>query len=245
MIGPDATIPGMAVASPERLGDELVRLLHRGAAVPEFTRDAARILARAVPFDGVCMLTMDPATLLPTGEVVENGLPPEATARMTEIEMRGDDFNAFRTLARSARPAAALSAATGGDLDRSRRHREVRRPHGFGDELRAALVDDDVAWGGLTLLRADDREAFTPAEATLVACVAWHLAEGVRRAILAGALSAERRPRVDRGAPDAHLEVQVRPGRVAGRADRADPARRPRRTPAAGRRCGTGARTTS
>ena len=53
----------MAIASPERLRDDLVRLVHRGAGVPEFTRDAARILARAVPFDGVCMLTMDPATL--------------------------------------------------------------------------------------------------------------------------------------------------------------------------------------
>ena len=54
-----------------------------------------------MPFDGVCVLTMDPATLLPTGEVVENGLPPAATARMTEIEFRGEDFNSFDALARS------------------------------------------------------------------------------------------------------------------------------------------------
>jgi hypothetical protein len=76
----------MTGASAERLRDELVRLVHRGADVPDFALGAARILARAVPFEGVCVLTMDPATLVPTGEVVENGLPTAAYARMAEIE---------------------------------------------------------------------------------------------------------------------------------------------------------------
>jgi hypothetical protein len=75
----------MAVASPERLRSDLVRLLHRGAGVRDFSLGAARILARAVPFDGVCVLTMDPATLLPTGEVVENGLPPSAAQEAQRI----------------------------------------------------------------------------------------------------------------------------------------------------------------
>ena len=158
------------------------------------------------------MLTMDPATLLPTGEVVENGLPPEATARMTEIEMRGEDVNAFVALA--ARTAAAsLSEATDGDLDRSRRHREVRRPHGFGDELRATLVDDAATWGGLTLLRASDREPFTPADADARRLVAPHLAEGLRRAMLLGALSAAASG--GRGARRARAAGARQRGRVA------------------------------
>ena len=69
----------MAAASPERLRDDLVHLVHRGHGVREFALGAARILRRAVPFDGVCVLTLDPATLLPTGEVVENGLPAAVT----------------------------------------------------------------------------------------------------------------------------------------------------------------------
>ena len=73
--------------------------MHRGADVRDFALGAARILARAVPFEGVCVLTMDPATLVPTGEVVENGLPPAAFARMAEVELRGEDYNAFRSLA--------------------------------------------------------------------------------------------------------------------------------------------------
>jgi hypothetical protein len=127
--------------------------VHRDADVHDFAHGAARVLARAVPFEGVSVLTMDPATLVPTGEVVENGLPESAFARMAEIELRGEDYNAFRSLALSERHAATLSHATGGDLDRSERHREVRAPNGFGDELRAALVDDHTTWGALTLLR--------------------------------------------------------------------------------------------
>jgi DNA-binding CsgD family transcriptional regulator len=181
----------MAVASPERLRGDLVGLLHRGGGVRDFSLGAARILARAIPFDGVCVVTMDPATLLPTGEVVENGLPKAATARMAEIEIGGEDSNSFSALGSSGEFAGCLSGATSGDLDRSLRHRELRRPNGFGDELRAALVDDSATWGGLTLLRASDQEPFTPADTALVASLSRHLAEGLRRAMLLASLSGE------------------------------------------------------
>jgi len=177
----------MAVA-PERLRGDIVRLLHRGPGLRDFTHEAARAIARAVPFDGVCLLALDPATLLPTSEVVENGLPPEVGARLAELETRGLDFNHFTVLARSERRAATLVDATEGHLDRSRRHHELRDPAGFGDELRAALVEDDATWGGLTLLRAAGSPAFTPEEVALVAALSQPLAEGVRRAVLDGTL---------------------------------------------------------
>jgi DNA-binding CsgD family transcriptional regulator len=163
--------------------------MHRGADMHDFALDAARIVARGVPFDGVCVLAMDPATLLPTQEIVENGLPVAVMPRMAEIEAHGDDFNSFASLAGSGQSAASLSAATGGDLQRSRRHREVRRPSGFGDELRAVLADDGVIWGALTLLRGSESPDFTPAEAALVAALTRELAEGLRRATLFAALS--------------------------------------------------------
>ncbi len=104
-----------AATSPERLRDDLVRLVHRGADVRGFSIGAARILARAVPFEGVCVLPMDPATLVPTGAVLENGPPTAAYPRLKENEFRGEDFIAFRSLALSERHAATLSQATGGD----------------------------------------------------------------------------------------------------------------------------------
>ena len=83
-------------------------------------------------------------------------------------------------LARSDRPAAALSDATHGDLNRSLRHRELRAPNRFGDELRAVLADDGAIWGGLTLLRGDDQPDFTQAETDTLASLARVLTDGVR-----------------------------------------------------------------
>jgi hypothetical protein len=75
------------VASPDRFRRDLVDLLHRGGDVREFSLRAARILGRSVPFDGVCMVTLDPATSLPTSEVSENGLPLEVMPRLARIEV--------------------------------------------------------------------------------------------------------------------------------------------------------------
>jgi DNA-binding CsgD family transcriptional regulator len=180
-----------AATSLERVRDDLVRLVHRGADVRGFSLGAARILARVVPFDGVCVVPVDPATLLPTASVLENGPPTDTHLRLKEIEFRGDDFIPLRSLALSERHAATLSQATGGVLDRSRRHREIMGPNGFGDELRAALVDGQVTWGAVAFLRGADRRAFSPADTGLLEAVARHLAEGLRRAVL-----------LDRDAPD-------------------------------------------
>jgi DNA-binding CsgD family transcriptional regulator len=174
----------MPGASAERVRGDLVRLVDRGAGVRDFALGAAQILRRAVPFDGVCVITTDPATLMPTGAVVENGPPTTVYARAKEIESCGEDFNSFRSLALSECNAATLSQATGGVLDRSERYREIMGPHGLGDELRAALVDGQATWGALVLLRGADCEPFSPAETALVESVTRHLAEGLRRAVL-------------------------------------------------------------
>jgi DNA-binding CsgD family transcriptional regulator len=172
------------VTSPARVREELVRLMHRGADVRGFALGAARILARAVPFEGMFVATMDPATLVPTGVVAENVPPPATHPRLKEIEFGGQDFNALLSLAVSGRRAATLSQATGGVLDRSERHREIMGPHGFGDELRAVLVDDDATWGAVSFLRGSDCEPFSAADTALVEAVTAPLAEGLRRAVL-------------------------------------------------------------
>lgn len=173
----------MASPSRARLRDDLARLARRGLGTREFSLAAARALRPSVPFDGVCLVTVDPATLLPTGEVVDNGLPAAATERLTEIEVLETDFLKFSDLSRSRRHAGGLSEATHGDLDRSLRHRELKGPHGFGDELRVALVGDAGTWGGLTLLREAGRSPFTPADARLLGSLAAEFADGVRRAV--------------------------------------------------------------
>ncbi len=174
----------VATAARDRVRGDIGRLVHRGLGVQDFSRAVTRILGRAVPFDGMCLLTMDPATLLPTGEVVESPLPAAARIRLGEIELREPDVNKFAALARAQRPAASLGEVTDGDLDRSLRQREVRQPHGFGDELRGVLSDTTGTWGALTLLREAKRPHFTPGEVRFVASLAGTLADGLRRAAL-------------------------------------------------------------
>jgi hypothetical protein len=175
-----------ATCERQRVRDEVVRLVHRIAHVPQLAREVTRVLRRAVPFDGTCLITMDPATFLPTGEVVENALSPTAAVRLMEIEIREPDVNKFTYLARRRLPAAGLAAATAGELDRSTRHRELRRPSGFDDELRVVLTGATGTWGALTLLREARRPRFTPAETQLMASLAVPLADGIRRATLLG-----------------------------------------------------------
>ena len=174
----------VATAVRESVRADVAGLAHRGLDVPEFSTAVARALVRAVPFDGTCLLTIDPATLLPTGEVVENGLSAAETVRLTEIELREPDFNKFSALARAPRAAASLSESTAGDLDRSLRHRELRRPRGFDDELRAVLSDAAGTWGALTLMREAGRPCFTAADVRFVASLGGLLADGLRRAML-------------------------------------------------------------
>jgi DNA-binding CsgD family transcriptional regulator len=171
-------------ATYERVRRDIDRLANRGLDPRGLSRAAASILVRAVPFDGTCLLTMDPATLLPTGELVDNGLPAAVWRRLTEIELREPDDNKFTTLARGCQPAASLCRATDGDLSRSLRHRELHRPNGFEDELRVVLSDATGTWGALTLLREVRRPHFTPADVRFVASLAGRLADGLRRAVL-------------------------------------------------------------
>ena len=197
----------VAASARKRVRGDVVRLVHRNLGVQDFSRAVTRILGRAVPFDGVCLLTIDPATLLPTGEIVEDGLPAAAMIRLTEIELREPDFNKFTALARTDQPTASLSGATAGDLDRSLRQRELRRPSGFADELRAVLSGTTGTWGALTLLRGARSPHFTPAEVRFMASLAGALADGLRRAMLIG-------DAVDGGGGDTGLLVLAADGTV-------------------------------
>ncbi len=163
---------------------DLARLVHRGLPVAEFSRAAGAALTRAVPAEGTCLMTTDPATLLPTAEYVDNGLPAAALLRLVEIEVREPDFNKWVELARADRPAASLSEVTAGELDRSLRQREIRGPGGFADELRVVLAGSTGTWGELTVFREANSPYFTPAEVRLVSSVAGLIADGLRRGLL-------------------------------------------------------------
>ena len=63
------------------------------------------------------------------------------------------DVNKWVQLARASHPANGLYQATLGNPESSTRYREILAPLGFGDELRAALIDGGLCWGFMCLHR--------------------------------------------------------------------------------------------
>jgi DNA-binding CsgD family transcriptional regulator len=140
-------------------------------------------LRAAVPFDAAFWSTLDPVTLLFTAPH-QAALPPETAPYFVENELGGDDVNAFAALARDPEGVRTLARATRGRLESSPRYRDVLRPLGLGDELRAVLRAGGVCWGCLCLHR-EAGVAFSDTEAAFVRRIAPYVAEGIRGALLA------------------------------------------------------------
>lgn len=147
-------------------------------------RDAAEVLAGAVPFDRWCALLLDPATLLNTAGYHDEGLPVTVLPRLVELEASGEDVNPMPGLMRSRTGVSTLHRATGGDPRSSGRYRDVLEPSGLGRELRAVLRDRGRAWGGLVLFRETAAPDFGSSELGLLAAVGPVLAQAVRRGLL-------------------------------------------------------------
>ena len=84
-------------------------------------------------------------------------------------------------LARSRDHVGVLSSATGGDLARSERWREILSPYGVGDELRCVVADEYGSWGDFMLFRASDDRPFDADDAQLMRHVSDVLAGALRR----------------------------------------------------------------
>lgn len=167
----------------------LVQLLHSGLDLQAFFDACDRQLCLLVPFDSSCWLSLDPSTLLPTSHFTRE-IEADHLLELAANEFLEDDVNKFADLAQAPRPAAILSQAAGGQLERSTRFQRVLAPHGYadGDELRATFLDGDEAWGCVALHRRHGW--FHEGEADAVAGVAAYIAEGIRRAILISSLAA-------------------------------------------------------
>ncbi|HET9085394.1 MAG TPA: helix-turn-helix transcriptional regulator [Candidatus Limnocylindrales bacterium] len=166
------------------------RLNQRELDLSAYFDAADRLLARFVPFEASCWLSLDPETLLPTGHFSREYGVGDMLALVTN-EYLEEDFNKFADLARSSAGVGILSRSTQGDLTRSHRHARFLTEQGFGDgdELRAALRDGDVPWGAVAVHRR--RGTFVDDEAELVADLSGVLAHGVRRAIVRSAVGAD------------------------------------------------------
>lgn len=134
--------------------------------------------------DAAFVATVDPATMLFMSAVVEDPLVEVAPLFLAN-ELRAADVNRFPDLALDAVPVRSLDTATHGTRTDSDRYTAIMRPLGLGDELRVALRTGETCWGVMCLHRQDGASGFDDQDTRLIARLAPHIGEGLRRASLA------------------------------------------------------------
>src|SRR5215212_11831329 len=150
-----------------RSRDAVERLAASPLAPEILGRDLVAGIRRAVPFLGWCLAVVDPETLLVASAVAENPAIRNL-GRFFELEY-AEDVNCYRDLVTQRSPVRSLHSATGGDLRRSARWREVYQGSGLADELRMVLVLDGRCWGFMELLREQDDRPFSEEEGVFLA----------------------------------------------------------------------------
>jgi DNA-binding CsgD family transcriptional regulator len=161
-------------------GRELILKLVDGGLDAETLRlELIEALRAAIGFDTWGWPLADPAALLATTGIADTAIWP-VVSRIVDYEERAEDLNKDRDLAGGAGPVATLDAATGGDLARSSRWRDILGPYGLGDELRAACVDRYGCWGHLRLYRDSAGAPFDPDDVELLRGVIAAVASALR-----------------------------------------------------------------
>ena len=134
-------------------------------------------LRRAIAFDRFCMLLADPDTLMEHRGLGGNDWRSEVPGLNLNTG-RQADVNSLPLLIGRRNPVGGLRAATGGDLARSERWREIYSRYGVGDELRTAAVDRHGCWGEVFMFRSSDDKPFDTddqrlmrAASSIIACV--------------------------------------------------------------------------
>lgn len=202
----------VASISADRVLSEIERLCHADLDTGTLAPRVAEKLARAVPFDGYAVVTLDPLTGLATGFQFSEEMGSEEDARFfLENIYFEDDVLEYGWMARNHIQAMTLSEATGGRPERALRYREYNGPKGFGPGARAVLTVGDRPWGGLCLVRGKDVGDFSEREVGFLRKISPHLGAALRAATLRlesrcdpaegesiGVLNLDRRGRVTR-----------------------------------------------
>jgi DNA-binding CsgD family transcriptional regulator len=168
--------------------DDLVAVIadtcRSGVELDELRRRLLPRLRRAVSVDALWWAAADPATLL-FNRAGREEIPAETGPYFVVNEYIENDVNKWTDLARDGHGVRTLWQATQGRPEQSARYRDIFRPLGLGDELRAVLRADAQCWGYRCMHRQGPH-GFSEEETRFVARVAPHLAAGFRLATLIG-----------------------------------------------------------
>jgi DNA-binding CsgD family transcriptional regulator len=201
------------MAQPERARNRCRERLEALAAA-DLPPDEGRLAAiaelrRAVGFDRWCWPLTDPGSGLSTSGIGEVDFWP-SLARLVALEHAGD-VTSKPGLLSGPRASVALSAATRGDLARSRRWRECLRPYGIGDELMTACRDRHGCWGTVELVRDSDDAAFDDDDQRFLDGLAPILGSLLRRGLARGSSAEAERTTEPRPLGTLILNAELRP----------------------------------
>lgn len=146
----------------------------------EFRSEVLDAVGARIPFDGVCLASVDPATLVPTG-MTSFGYDADAIVRAAEFEYGGKtDPSHFETMLRRREPVRTLREATDGQPRRSRHYAELLVPFGLEDEVRMIFRGrDHHSWGVCTMTRRAG-SPFADEEVALLRRVVTDVGDGLR-----------------------------------------------------------------
>ena len=179
---------GRALAA-ERVRRDVEVLARAGLDLDSFVEESMASLQRAVPFDAVCIGSIDPSTGLLTGTRKLGSLRGvnEHDRDWGLLEYGEPEPTSFSRLLDDGVLAAGLQARTVGDPARSLRLQEFMIPRfGYADELRAICLDDRGQWwAGVALFRQQGEQPFDGDEVSYLASLSGSLALGMRSGLLA------------------------------------------------------------
>lgn len=155
----------------------LTNLVGQPVDAAEFSREINVALMKTLPFDGWCLVGMDPDTGLRTAHF--SGRGTEQTAEMARNEALMHDVNRYQDLAVAPTPAAWLSRDHSAAKS-SFRLNEILLPQGFGSEVRLVLRDRTRLWGALVLFRETGHRGFDDVDVAVLCALAGPLTSSVR-----------------------------------------------------------------
>ncbi len=172
----------------ERVRRDVEVVARAGLGIDSFLDETFTSIARAVPFAGACLATVDPSTRLLTGARKYGDLlgRNEHDHEFGLLEYGEAEPTGFMSMAERGVDAVGVHAWTSGDTEASPRVSRFMRPHfGYTDELRTLCRDGERLWGGIALFRDPGSGHFQEAEIDFMASLAEVFAIGLRSGMLA------------------------------------------------------------
>jgi DNA-binding CsgD family transcriptional regulator len=161
---------------------DIAALAASGLGLRDIHAAAIERIGRDVSSELTCWATIDPETLvisaMTSGEI---RVPAEFEPLLADAEYSPDEPHTFAAMARRGELTTRLSDLPLRQQDDSARFRNVWRPLGIKQELRALFVSDGACWGAAGMVRAGTD--FTDREVEYLTAVSPAIAGATRLAV--------------------------------------------------------------